>query len=675
MQFNLRHRLSVWLVRTAVLYACGIAIVLGFAQLLLDAREQSRELNSTLTQILLMQETSALLAVNTQDPLLVQNVVDSLAEYPSIYDIELLALPGTQLSHFERMRPSARLRILSDFIFGPERRYFLTLRDAPNTPPVGVLQIMVDTYTAGGAFLRRARTTVIAGVIGALLLTVILLAVFSVSLGRPLQQLLAAFDTLSPQTPEKFRLPALKRERREDELDAWVTQSNQVFQTLEENLAKREVAEARANYLLQFDELTDLPGRNLFYDRVDQAMQRARQENYRVAMLCFDIRDFHAVNDQYGLSVGDHLLKAIAQRLVRVVAERGTVARFGGNEFGVLAYRLDTVEDAADLAQDIINAFRKPFEVDGHIIHLSSCIGISVFPDDAEQVSQLSHNGENALGLAKNSGLDRYHFYIAELGTQIRSRKALEQELEHAIANDELEIFYHPQFCAHSNVVVGAEALLRWKHPQRGWLLPDSFIPLAEETGLILPLGEWTIRQACRHARAWQADGLVPLRVAVNISAQQLRNQNLIRILREQLMETRLPPELLELEITETAIMEDIHYATELLTKIRASGVQLSMDDFGTGYSSLSYLKHLPINRLKIDRSFITDLLADPNDAMIVKSVIELGHGLGFTVMAEGVETNEQAECLREYSCDEVQGYYFTPPLPEAAFRRYIKER
>jgi len=675
MQSKIRHRLSFWLVRTAMLYACGIAIVMGFAQLLLDAREQSRELNSTMSQILLMQEANALLAVQTQDAVLAQNVVDSLAHYPAVYDIELLVLPGKQLSHFERMRTSSRLRIVSDFIFGPERRYFLTLRDASSTPPVGVLQVLVDTNAAGAAFLRRAKVLVIAGAVGGLLLMIVLWMIFNLSLDRPLRRLLKSFTNLSSQSPEKFRLPELKRERRHDELDAWVEQSNNVFQTLEDNLVKREGAETRANYLLQFDELTDLPGRNLFYDRVTQAMQRARQEHCRIAMLCFDIRDFHAINDEYGLAVGDNLLKGVAQRLVRVVGERGTVARFGGNEFGVLVYRLDKVEEAADVAQDIINAFRKPFEVDGHIIHLSSCIGISVFPDDAEQVSQLSHNCENALGLAKNSGVDRYQFYIAELGTQIRSRKALEHELEHAIAHDELAIFYHPQFCAHSNVVVGAEALLRWKHPERGWLLPDSFIPLAEETGLILPLGEWTIRHACRHARAWQADGLVPLRVAVNISAQQLRNQNLIRVLREQLMETRLPPELLELEITETAIMDDIDYATELLTKIRASGVQLSMDDFGTGYSSLSYLKHLPINRLKIDKSFIKDLLADPNDAMIVKSVIELGHGLGFTVMAEGVETNAQAECLREYSCDEVQGYYFTPPLPEAAFRRYIKER
>ncbi len=421
------------------------------------------------------------------------------------------------------------------------------------------------------------------------------------------------------------------------------------------------------------DALTGLANRLALQLRLDQALPEARRRSCGVAVLFIDLDRFKIINDTLGHVVGDRLLGEVACRLQRVVRESDLVARLGGDEFVILLPDVENASDAAAVAGKVLAAFARPVLIDANELHTSPSIGISLSPSDGSDGDTLLRNADAAMYHAKASGRNNYQFFAAEMNQAANQRLDLERKLRHALAHGEFTLAFQPQLRAGDQVPVGVEALVRWNHPRDGAIPPSLFIPVAEETGLIVALGEWVLRNACQTVREWMQAGLPPLKVAVNVSARQLRRRDFLEMVAGILVETDLPAEQLELEITESVAMENPEESIRLLRAIRQMGVSIAIDDFGTGYSSLAYLKLLPIDYLKIDRSFVADIEFDLNDRAIAFGTIALAHSLGLGVIAEGVETADQLELLRSNGCDQIQGYYFSKPLATEAAMAYLQ--
>lgn len=445
------------------------------------------------------------------------------------------------------------------------------------------------------------------------------------------------------------------------------------------DISVRKDMEARLAHLANHDPLTGLPNRNLLADRLGQALISAARHGRAAGALFLDLDRFKVINDSLGHSAGDRLLKAVAERLQDGVREGDTVARLGGDEFVMILDDMAQPQDAALVAQKILESFVQPFHVEipeaggAQEFFFTTSIGISLYPSDGEDVDTLLKNADTAMYRAKERGGNSYQFFTPEMDLRARKRLSLESALRNALERREFVLHYQPQIDLATQNVIGAEALLRWNHPEQGLIAPADFIPLLEETGLIVPVGEWVLREACAQATAWRQAGLPPLRMAVNLSARQLRHERFADTVATALADTGMDPDGLELEITESAVMQQVEACLETLRQIHALGVQISMDDFGTGYSSLSHLKLLPIDTVKIDRSFVRDIPADENDAAIVQAIIVLAHTLRLNVIAEGVETQEQLEFLRAHSCDAMQGYLFSRPLPADEITSLLK--
>jgi len=418
-------------------------------------------------------------------------------------------------------------------------------------------------------------------------------------------------------------------------------------------------------YMSCYDPLTGLANKRLFQERVEQALPSARRNNKTPAVLFLDLDRFKNINDTLGHAVGDLILKGVGQRLLEAVEPEDTVARLGGDEFLVLLPNVVKAEDAEHVARKLIDSFSKPFQVDGFDLHLAASIGIALYPHDGESVDTLLKNADTALHRAKDEGRNSFQFYFSEMNALSLQRLGLESELRKALSREEFRLHFQPQYMLADKRMVGFETLIRWQHPEKGLLFPGEFIPLAEETGLIVPIGEWVLRSACRQLAQWQRQGLAPVRVAVNISTRQFHQQDLAALVRDILEETGADSSRLELEITESLLMQDVEGAVKKLDQLRGLGVKIAIDDFGTGYSSLSYLKKFPVQTLKIDRSFVKDLDAEGDDSAIVDAVIALAHTLSMDVVAEGVETPQQLALLEEKNCDRVQGFFFSKPQPQ----------
>ena len=433
----------------------------------------------------------------------------------------------------------------------------------------------------------------------------------------------------------------------------------------------------RANDELQrlalHDPLTKLPNRSLLEDRIQQAIVHAGRGKLRCAVLFLDLDRFKVVNDSLGHVTGDKLLRAVAARLQTLVRAEDTVSRLGGDEFVVLAREVANVEDAANIAAKILEALRERFRVEEQELYVTPSIGISVFPLHGDTAQMLIARADAAMYSAKQAGRNAFQVFTPDMASFFPERVVLENELRRAIGCGEFELYYQPKANVADETIVGVEALVRWRHPQKGLLAPLDFVPLAEETGLMGSLGNWVIERACAQNKAWHDAGLPYLRVAVNISATQFREKALLDTIRKALHDTELPAECLELEITEAIAMRDPAEAIVILEKLSQIGVQVALDDFGTGCSSLTYLKRFPIDRLKIDRSLIRDLPSDRDDAAIVKAAIELAHNLRLKVVAEGVESLAQLEFLRALGCEEYQGYYKSCPLTSRQFETSMR--
>jgi diguanylate cyclase (GGDEF)-like protein/PAS domain S-box-containing protein len=440
------------------------------------------------------------------------------------------------------------------------------------------------------------------------------------------------------------------------------------------DLTEKKLADARAHRLAYYDPLTELPNRLLLEERLKQAMTTARYNNWLVALLYLDLDRFKAINDTFGHPFGDKLLQAVAARLAVHVRDSDTIARFSGDEFTIVLSDAGNQHNTELVAQKVLDALSEPFNLEQQEVFVTPSIGIALFPLDADNHDDLIKNADAATGHAKAQGGNSYRFYNADMNLTVSLRLAMETQLRRALERKEFVLHYQPQISLHSGQIIGMEALLRWQHPERGLVAPGEVIPLLEETGLILPVGEWVLRTACAQNSAWQAAGLPPLRVAVNLSARQFRQSSLATVVNRALQDAGLAPEHLELEITESIMIQDLQTTITTLDQLHALGIQISIDDFGTGYSSLSYLKRLPISKIKIDQSFIRDICTDPDDAAIAQAVISLGHSLKMKVIAEGVETREQMEHLRAQGCDKIQGFYFSRPLPIEAFAQLVRE-
>ena len=444
------------------------------------------------------------------------------------------------------------------------------------------------------------------------------------------------------------------------------------YVAVKRDITERLQSQARIWHLAHHDALTDLPNRVLFQDRLQQAVAQARRTGLLVAILFVDLDNFKDVNDALGHEFGDLLLKEVTLRLRECTRDTDTVARLGGDEFALIHAGLDRSEWAAKLAEKVLERLSEPFSLEGQEVHVSASIGVTICPLDHDDPNQIVKNADMAMYRAKNTGRANYQFYKEDMNLAFQARKALERDLRKALANGELDVFYQPQIDARRSLIVGAEALVRWPHPDRGMISPAEFVPIAEECGLIVPLGEWVLETACTQNKRWQDLGLPPVRVAVNLSAQQFLYRDLVASVVRALETSSLDHGYLELEITEGILMRETEVTISTLRRLTELGIQIAVDDFGTGYSSLAYLKRFPVNKIKIDRAFVTDITSDHGDAAIVGAVIGLAHGLGLTVAAEGVETFEQAAHLRARGCDELQGYYFGRPMTAGSFQQRL---
>jgi len=436
------------------------------------------------------------------------------------------------------------------------------------------------------------------------------------------------------------------------------------------DISEQKRTEQRLRHLAEYDALTNLPNRVLLLDRMTSAIQAARRHGHHLAVLFIDLDRFKNINDSLGHAVGDELLRQVAHRLSGIVRGSDTVSRLGGDEFVVLLCELDTAGRAATIASKMIASLAAPFSLDGHELTITPSIGITVFPEDGDNRDILLKNADAAMYHAKENGRNGYQFFTGELNERAQLRLELENDLRRALSRHEFALTYQPQFNLRTGQLVGAEALVRWHHPERGMIPPDQFIPIAEETGLIAPLGAWILRQACANGQKWRNEGLPDISIAVNVSAMQVRRGNFDAVVLEALSETGFPPDLLELEVTESALMTNQEHVSNTLKSIQSLGVKLAIDDFGTGYSSLGYLKRFSLDKLKIDRSFINDLPDDKEDAHLTRAIIGIGHNLDMKVIAEGVETEAQEAFLSELGCDLAQGYLYAKPLSRTDFRQ-----
>ena len=431
-----------------------------------------------------------------------------------------------------------------------------------------------------------------------------------------------------------------------------------------ERVDEKKQAEERISYLATHDGLTGLPNRVMFNQLLQSSIATSRRHDRKFALLYLDLDRFKIINDTLGHADGDTLLVEMSRRFTETVRESDVVARLGGDEFVVLLHEVDDEKQVAGVARKLLSAAIKPVNLRGHDCRVTASIGVAIFPADGEDEQTLTKNADMAMYLAKGEGKNDVRFYTRQMKAPSTERLMLEVSLQRAIERQELVIHYQPKRDLRDGSITGVEALLRWQHPDLGLLAPNQFIPLAEETGLIIPIGQWVLREACRQNMAWQKQGLPPMSMAVNLSPRQFADEGLLASIDAALAETGMAPDLLQLEITESMVMQDLEHSIAILKAIKSRGVHLAIDDFGTGYSSMSLIKRFPVDTLKIDRSFVRDLPQDSEDKAIADAIIGLGRALGLRIIAEGVETAEQESFLRDHSCDEMQGYLFSRAIP-----------
>ncbi len=509
---------------------------------------------------------------------------------------------------------------------------------------------------------------VIALVLGCGLIAFVLSERLQETISRPVLDLVSAARTVTQNRNFVVRV----EEGAHDEIGTLTRAFNEMLAEIENRDGALKEGEARLRHLAFHDPLTQLPNRALLLDHLKLGLAQARRHQTRLAVMFLDLDRFKIVNDSLGHSFGDRLLGMASGRLSAALREGDTVARIGGDEFMFLLPDLNTPADAAKVAEKILAALREPFLIDDQTLVVTGSLGIALFPSDGTDAETLVKNADISMYRAKDAGRDGYQLYSVELHARAQQRMHLESQMRAALLRRNFRVHYQPIVRAATGEVIGAEALLRWTHAERGVVPPSEFIPVAEETGLIVPLGEWVLNKACAKVASWDAAGLPPLRIAVNLSARQLSQPGFASKVAACLAANRLAPDRLELEITEGLLMDSAAPINESIEELRKLSVRLSIDDFGTGYSSLAYVKRFPVSTVKIDRSFVRNIETDPRNAAVARAIIALSHGLGMEVVAEGVESDEELGLLTREGCDSIQGYVFSRPVPSAEFAAFV---
>ncbi|KRA07236.1 putative bifunctional diguanylate cyclase/phosphodiesterase [Pseudomonas sp. Root569] len=674
MKLELKNSLSVKLLRVALLSALIVGVALSVAQIVFDAYKTRQAVAGDAQRILDMFRDPSTQAVYSLDREMGMQVIEGLFQDDAVRMASIGHPNETMLAEKSRALQQSPSRWLTDLILDQERTFTTALvGKGPYSEYYGDLSITLDTATYGNGFIVSSVIIFISGVLRALAMGLVLYLVYHWLLTKPLSRLIGHLTSVNPDRPSEHKIPQVKGHER-NELGLWINTANQLLESIERNTHLRHEAESSLLRMAQYDFLTGLPNRQKLQEQLDKILTDAGRRQRRVAVLCVGLDDFKSVNEQFTYQAGDKLLLALADRLRAHSGRLGTLARLGGDQFALVQADIDQPYEAAELAQSILDDLEAEFVLDHDLIRLRATIGITLFPEDGDTTEKLLQKAEQTMTLAKSRSRNRYQFYIASVDSEMRRRRELEKDLRDALGRDQFHLVYQPQISYRDHRVVGVEALLRWQHPEHGLVPPDLFIPLAEQNGTIIPIGEWVLDQACRQLREWHDLGFTELRMAVNLSTVQLHHTELPRVVNNLMQIYRLPPRSLELEVTETGLMEDISTAAQHLLSLRRSGALIAIDDFGTGYSSLSYLKSLPLDKIKIDKSFVQDLQDDDDDATIVRAIIQLGKSLGMQVIAEGVETAEQEAYIISEGCHEGQGYHYSKPLQARELAAYLKQ-
>ncbi len=672
-------RLSNKLFFAAMGTALLIGLLLSLVQIALDARQARLQLAIEAHQVVAIVQESATQAALQLDHSLAEQVVEGLFRHNSIF-YAAISVPGQPpLASAFRNKHEIPYRAVISRVLGLE--YSLTealmtktSKTAGSTKVrhIGNIEVSLDPSNAANAFIQRCKTTLASGLAQAIVFGFVLYLIFRHLVARPMTSLLTELGEIDPLQPSKRMLSAPKGHE-EDELGAWVHKINGLFKAIARFNSRRRLAEAHVERLSNYDMLTELPNRSLLIRRIEQTIQESSERNTLFAVIFCALDDFKSVNLLHSYHTGDQLLLNLTERFRSELHPDYTIARVGGDVFAMIIPNLRNDLEAADVAQRILDTIRNPFWVENHNLSLSATIGITLYPNDGNQAEQLLKNAENVMQLAKSQGGNNYQFYVANIDQKIREAKALEKQLYDAVEKNQLELVFQPQINLVSGEVKGAEALVRWHHPELGLIYPDKFIPLAERTGAIVGIGQWVFIEACNTLKKWHQAGYQHLTMSINVSAVQLHQATLVENIMATLNESRVPPRQIILEITETVVMGNVDLAIRLLNQIKKVGVQLAIDDFGTGYSSLSYLKKLPMDELKIDQAFVHDMLEDSDNGTIVDAIIQLGHSLGLTVVAEGTQSPNQVTYLQKCHCDIAQGYLYSHPISSNKFLKLLK--
>ncbi|MCR4540681.1 MULTISPECIES: bifunctional diguanylate cyclase/phosphodiesterase [unclassified Pseudomonas] len=674
MKLELKNSLSVKLLRVVLLSALVVGVALSVAQIVFDAYKTRQAVASDAQRILDMFRDPSTQAVYSLDREMGMQVIEGLFQDDAVRMASIGHPNETMLAEKSRALQQSPSRWLTDLILGQERTFTTALvGKGPYSEYYGDLSITLDTATYGKGFIVSSVIIFISGVLRALAMGLVLYLVYHWLLTKPLSRIIEHLTSINPDRPSEHKIPQLKGHER-NELGLWINTANQLLESIERNTHLRHEAESSLRRMAQYDFLTGLPNRQKLQEQLDKILIDAGRRQRRVAVLCVGLDDFKSVNEQFTYQAGDQLLLALADRLRAHSGRLGALARLGGDQFALVQADIDQPYEAAELAQSILDDLEAEFALDHEQIRLRATIGITLFPEDGDSTEKLLQKAEQTMTLAKSRSRNRYQFYIASVDSEMRRRRELEKDLRDALSRNQFHLVYQPQISYREHRVVGVEALIRWQHPEHGLVPPDLFIPLAEQNGTIIAIGEWVLDQACRQLREWHDQGFTELRMAVNLSTVQLHHTELPRVVNNLMQIYRLPPRSLELEVTETGLMEDISTAAQHLLSLRRSGALIAIDDFGTGYSSLSYLKSLPLDKIKIDKSFVQDLLDDDDDATIVRAIIQLGKSLGMQVIAEGVETAEQEAYIISEGCHEGQGYHYSKPLPARELAAFLKQ-
>lgn len=526
---------------------------------------------------------------------------------------------------------------------------------------IGSLTIFYDTQKLTTHLFNQLQLSFIATLARALLLTLVLSVVFHRFLTQPIARISEAIDKIDPDSPDENLLP-ISKAHKDDELGLVASKFNQILLQFSQTQNKLRKMATR-------DPLTGLPNRTLLLETLNVTIQRSRVHKRNFALLFIDLDRFKNVNDSLGHALGDQFLARIARILERVVGDKGSVARLGGDEFVVLADDIQSPDQAADFVDKLLIQLNAPLQLNEHTIHPAASIGISIYPDDGDSAEDLIRHADIAMYSAKAAGSNQWAFFKEQMTELAAVRLRTEASLHDALKNNEFLLHFQPKFDIKTNKVIGCEALIRWQKDGR-LISPMSFIPVAEETGIIIPIGRWVIEQSCKILRDWQKKYNYAVPIAVNVASQQFADSSLVPDIKQLALRYQIRPDLLEIEITETSLMNDIEQAIAKLEQLKSAGFGIAVDDFGTGYSSLSYLRHLPITTMKIDRAFVSDL---PVDSAIASTILMLGRQLNLSIVAEGIETEEQLDWLRENNCPIGQGFFFSKPLPLEEFeQKYI---